>query len=492
MNDSVMDLVGIRFCAMAPDRNQSTLGNPFFLGSLALLIVNDQFLKSQYGNTITGKLSDFAGLFVVSFLAVSLARKHQRSERLALIPIAIIFSLAKTIPAITDTIVGGLDLVLPWSNSIVTDPSDLIALTLLLVVPASLRFKPVPLRLWAKNALFLTTVLACTATSQLHPDPVSLGVTENGQVVSVRDSNLFDFSESPTLPDVEARLVATSETVTVSKEAFASREPKDSDCSGNEPKHCFQISSSGTIQETLDGGDNWSTIWKITPDSYATLVGARNEAPNFINPLAPRDLEVTDDDDLIVVVGDSTLVTRSAEGVWTNPDSTFRPLTLPFVIHLFLASIVIYVAIALGLEMFKPRILWLWIPVVAAAVVSLGFGVAVADPGLPMFELLAMLLAGLCGFFAVLAIRHPKVGAGPALAWALIAPPLLALLAAVPALVWKAANLGTFETTAALSALATLAVAAAAYLVTSRIPRTVTPQQSPLLPPVFVPPPTGG
>lgn len=34
-----------------------------FLGSLALLLINDQFLKWYYHNWLTGKLSDFAGLF---------------------------------------------------------------------------------------------------------------------------------------------------------------------------------------------------------------------------------------------------------------------------------------------------------------------------------------------------------------------------------------------------------------------------------------------
>ena len=38
--------------------------SPFFLLGLFLLLLNDLFLKAHFGNFLTGKLSDFAGLFV--------------------------------------------------------------------------------------------------------------------------------------------------------------------------------------------------------------------------------------------------------------------------------------------------------------------------------------------------------------------------------------------------------------------------------------------
>ncbi|MCC9041586.1 hypothetical protein LNQ81_02575 [Myroides sp. M-43] len=41
--------------------------NPFFIISLLVLVLNDLWLKQYFSNTITGKLSDFAGLFVFPF-----------------------------------------------------------------------------------------------------------------------------------------------------------------------------------------------------------------------------------------------------------------------------------------------------------------------------------------------------------------------------------------------------------------------------------------
>ena len=52
--------------------NHRLLLNPIFIAALILLILNDQIWKYSYGNTLTGKLSDFSGLIllplVIAFL----------------------------------------------------------------------------------------------------------------------------------------------------------------------------------------------------------------------------------------------------------------------------------------------------------------------------------------------------------------------------------------------------------------------------------------
>src|SRR3972149_6580371 len=56
----------------APDRLDrlalAALGPPASLGAVALLLLNDHFLKQAYPSILTGKLSDFAGLFFFPFL----------------------------------------------------------------------------------------------------------------------------------------------------------------------------------------------------------------------------------------------------------------------------------------------------------------------------------------------------------------------------------------------------------------------------------------
>jgi len=51
----------------------SKLANPVFIIAVLLLVVNDWYLKTTYGNAITGKLSDFAGLFALPFFLSALS-----------------------------------------------------------------------------------------------------------------------------------------------------------------------------------------------------------------------------------------------------------------------------------------------------------------------------------------------------------------------------------------------------------------------------------
>lgn len=53
------------------------LTSPWFIVSLFLLILNDWYLKSAYPSFLTGKLSDFAGLFAFSWFWISLIPRHK-------------------------------------------------------------------------------------------------------------------------------------------------------------------------------------------------------------------------------------------------------------------------------------------------------------------------------------------------------------------------------------------------------------------------------
>jgi len=51
-------------------------GHPLFIICVIVLILNDWYLKPVFHNTLTGKLSDFAGLFALPYLLSSLVPKH--------------------------------------------------------------------------------------------------------------------------------------------------------------------------------------------------------------------------------------------------------------------------------------------------------------------------------------------------------------------------------------------------------------------------------
>ena len=54
----------------------AAIATPLFITALLLLALNDHVLKAAYGNALTGKLSDFAGLFAFAVFFASLAPRH--------------------------------------------------------------------------------------------------------------------------------------------------------------------------------------------------------------------------------------------------------------------------------------------------------------------------------------------------------------------------------------------------------------------------------
>lgn len=114
-----------------------------FLVSVLILVINDGFLKSNYPGFITGKLSDFAGLFFAPILLLSILeffekkvfRRLEVSSSLiffAYLLIGLVFSLAQTtsIGAEIYLAIFALGKLVPsWGNSvqIQQDWTDLIA-----------------------------------------------------------------------------------------------------------------------------------------------------------------------------------------------------------------------------------------------------------------------------------------------------------------------------------------------------------------------------
>ena len=64
-------------------KNLHKTAHPVFLLSVTLLILNDWFLKYTFHNALTGKLSDFAGLFAFPFFWSLIFDAHKRTIHIA-------------------------------------------------------------------------------------------------------------------------------------------------------------------------------------------------------------------------------------------------------------------------------------------------------------------------------------------------------------------------------------------------------------------------
>ncbi len=108
--------------------------NPLFILALFLLIANDFYLKANYPSWITGKLSDFTGIYIFSIFFGYLLLSKLRSIKslvIYLITISFVFTIWKIGPIteIFEPLFIKTGLPMPYKT---TDPTDLFCLPVLL------------------------------------------------------------------------------------------------------------------------------------------------------------------------------------------------------------------------------------------------------------------------------------------------------------------------------------------------------------------------
>jgi hypothetical protein len=144
----------------------STLAHPLWLLSLALLVLNDHLFKHEplLAGTLTGKLSDFAGLVVAPpLLAVLVRARSARARALCLVLVAAGFAAVKVSSSSARALEGVLGL-LGIPSRIWVDPTDLIALPSLLLAQRIME-QAEPMARWASRSALVAGLFACMATS---------------------------------------------------------------------------------------------------------------------------------------------------------------------------------------------------------------------------------------------------------------------------------------------------------------------------------------
>jgi hypothetical protein len=138
------------------------LASPAFIAALALLVLNDFLLKPVFHNALTGKLSDFTGLFALTLFTATLWPKHRR---LAALAIAVAFTFWKT--SHVAPLIEWLNAISPFPLGRTVDLTDLVALPMIpLAVCIAPRLTPWPLPRKLQLALVVVALVAFTATSR--------------------------------------------------------------------------------------------------------------------------------------------------------------------------------------------------------------------------------------------------------------------------------------------------------------------------------------
>lgn len=162
-----------------PRSPSRALLHPLWLGSLAVLALNDHVLKGAeiLPSVVTGKLSDFAGMLVAPLLLAVVLRLRSRNGWIAAhIAVGVVFAaiqLSAPLAAGWSSLMGAFGF--PWE--ITRDALDLVALPTLLVSArwlgaAQEQRAGEHARHAAQVAAAGTGMLACVATSSPEPEPL--------------------------------------------------------------------------------------------------------------------------------------------------------------------------------------------------------------------------------------------------------------------------------------------------------------------------------
>ncbi|HHH11712.1 MAG TPA: hypothetical protein ENK23_06535, partial [Sorangium sp.] len=288
-----------------------SLLHPLWLAALALLVVNDQLLKTAgvLPTWLTGKLSDFAGLVVAPVLLVALLGLRKTKLRaLAVFAVAAVFAAIHVSPIAAHALEQMTAwLGVPWR--IVVDPSDMIALAVLplawhIIKRGDVSARALPRRpqwqRFAQPALALVASVACMATSQVNgPGGWSTGgflVNDTGQTLTVRVRPYHGVLDCSTMAMFPERMLARDGFGTAVTFELAAHDtlpldirplgtaagwPLDGENSENSDGPLPQLGCEVVMIES-DGLP--STIgWWTTEEVPPRVVATNADAPNFVD-----------------------------------------------------------------------------------------------------------------------------------------------------------------------------------------------------------------
>jgi len=303
------------------------LGHPASLLSIGLLLLNDHVLKVVGPSWLTGKLSDFAGLFFFPFvLAVLLSLlldplrvPPRRIARVAFGLTAAWFALIKTAPPLNALTTNLASRLVGSAAQIVLDPTDLIALVALW--PAWrmwARVESSPGTGWQRWLALGAASLATMATSfpPVHyverltvvDGELYAGYTEggSGQQYVARSAD-----GGRTWRQVHNPRPSTTDAIhhSVARPLVV--------CEPSDARVCYRIAGHEQVERSTDVGRTWQVDWSIPFDRRAYMDRFRSGAKRI--DMGPYDMAFFDENgmhSLIVAMGNEGVLVRSPDGAW--------------------------------------------------------------------------------------------------------------------------------------------------------------------------------
>ncbi|MBV6451456.1 MAG: hypothetical protein MHPDNHAH_02194 [Anaerolineales bacterium] len=295
------------------------LQHPLTLLSIALLLLNDHVFKTVSPSWLTGKLSDFAGLFFFPFIVAAglsvLLSKFNFTPRVvgqtSFALVAIWFLLLKTFPFANSLTTQFASSFVGYQTQFSLDWTDLIGLTAML--PAW--------RLWNqsrqwKRSRFAYVALSIGVFASIATSPVAPTITT---VTHLKEKNGSVFAFDMNMDTMAASKDGGKSWERVYDSDFELPSEYASlpivECATNYPNECYRINGDEIVEHSKDGGTTWEISWELPADREIFF-----ERANPDMDLGPYDMLIVqrgNQEYVLVAVGEEGILRKELpDGEW--------------------------------------------------------------------------------------------------------------------------------------------------------------------------------
>lgn len=313
--------------------------HPFTLLAFVLLLLNDHLLRRLWPSAITGKLGDFAWLFLIplavlaALALITPGRGPRRARALPLVAyasVALTYTLAKTLPAIHDLVVSTASGLFGFPVGWRLDPSDLIALVSLGLSALLWARTPAPQEPSRVGApagwLALIAAALLTVANSPAPDPGIYCLDERaGEVDAFAGYATYRSTDGgltwAPLPN-QARGACPNPWESTSGQMLTVADP-------NSPQRQYRVTPGQSIELSDDGGATWRMIYQIPRVNEATAAVTRRRLSSYAT-IRPVPLDATVDrttGNAVFAMGHAgVLVLEPSSGAWREVGvGTYQP-----------------------------------------------------------------------------------------------------------------------------------------------------------------------
>lgn len=302
------------------ENSLACLQHPVTLLSIAILLLNDHVLKVVSPSWLTGKLSDFAGLFFFPFivaagLSLLLSKFNLSRERIGQIAfgiVAIWFTLLKTIPLVNSLTAQLASLFIGAPAKLALDPTDLMALVVLW--SAWMMWRNSPPKVVSNKAylsLALGVVASLASMPPLPPYEVVVALAyQDGNLCAQGTAVKYEFLQIVQSKDKGETWKGGCD---FTETMLSQRNLPVRACDPVNLQACYQIDGTDKVSTSNDGGKSWQIAWEVPPERREYVARVSGEITTY-------DLIIAQDGDsryLFVARGRNGILRRQLpDGEW--------------------------------------------------------------------------------------------------------------------------------------------------------------------------------